>query len=109
MGVQLLPKLVVALASQQRVSDPAKRVACGPNFTIIVTESGMPWAWGEGSCGELGIGVRVATQRTPTRVCWPGDAAACTDIACGWAHVLATDADGALFASLAVYLLGTCT
>lgn len=102
MGIQLLPKLVVALTSQQRASDPAKLVACGPNFTIIVTESGAPWAWGEGRCGELGIGVRIATQRTPIRVCWPNDAAACTDIACGWAHVLATDADGALFASLAV-------
>ena len=100
-----MPKLVVALASKQRASDPAKLVSCGPNFTIVVTVSGTPWAWGEGRCGELGIGVRVATQCSPRRVRWPDDAAGCASVACGWAHVLAADADGAIFGFAAAHTL----
>ena len=97
-GVHLLPKLVASLASQQSIRDPAKLVACGENFTIIVTAAGAPWAWGEGRCGELGIGKCTAAQRTPRRVCWPDDASSCCSVACGWAHVLAIDADGTLYA-----------
>lgn len=66
----------------------------------MVTASGIPWAWGEGRCGELGIGLRVAAQRSPRRVSWPDEAACCTSVACGWAHVLATDGNGAIFGSL---------
>ena len=93
--MHLLPKLV---ASRYSARDPAKLVACGQNFTIVVTASGTPWAWGEGRCGELGIGECIGAQRTPKRVCWPKDASPCCKIACGWAHVLATDTNAALYA-----------
>ena len=97
LGVHLLPKLVVTM-TQHSMHDPAKLVACGQNFTIVVTASGKPWAWGEGRCGELGIGECIAAQRTPVRVCWPEGAAPCSSIACGWAHVLATDINAVLYA-----------
>lgn len=92
--IQLLPKLVV-IPSQQH--EPAELAACGPNFTIIVTRRGVPWAWGEGRCGELGVGLRVSKQSTPVRVCWPDDASKCELVTCGWAHVLALDSDCNLF------------
>ena len=73
-------------------------MGCGPNFTILVTSAGALWAWGEGRCGELGIGACVSTICSPMRVAWPVDAAPCSQVACGWAHVLATDSSGLLYA-----------
>ena len=99
-----MPKLVIALSVEQRAGDPARLVACGPNFTVVVTERGVVWAWGEGRCGELGIGLRVAARHAPSRVVWPDDATACRFVTCGWAHVLAIDAEGNLLASHAEHL-----
>ena len=31
---------------------------CGPNFTIVVTELGDVFAWGDGYVGQLGLNTR---------------------------------------------------
>ena len=36
--------------------DRAVAVACGHNFTLVVTESGMVFSWGNGKHGVLGHG-----------------------------------------------------
>ena len=95
----MLPRLVVALSFKERAEDPVRLVSCGSNFTVVVTKFGAAWAWGEGRCGELGVGLRTAAQCTPARVLWPRGAAPCKHVTCGWAHVLAIDAEGHIFAS----------
>jgi alpha-tubulin suppressor-like RCC1 family protein len=41
------------------ISD-ATRVACGYNFSVVVTAMGEAWSWGENSYGQLGIEERTS-------------------------------------------------
>jgi alpha-tubulin suppressor-like RCC1 family protein len=67
-GVVLSPKLVKF--SSER---PVATVACGHNFTVaIVKQGGVLYAWGEGGCGQLGIGRCKKYLERPT----PCDASA---------------------------------
>jgi len=79
------PKLVAALAKRPRSSgDPARRVSCGAKFTCVLTASGRLFSFGEGRCGELGIGRLVSEVDAPTLV-----GTGFSDVACGWSHCVA--------------------
>ena len=93
-GVQLLPKLVATF-----VRKPIASVACGENFTTVLTRTGEVWSWGEGQAGQLGYG-RVTKQMVPKKVIsqCPATGAAFADISCGWAHTLARTAAGDVYA-----------
>lgn len=62
---------------------------------MAVTRAGEVYAWGEGGCGQLGIG-RVTVQDRPVQVmaCDPDDGSPFEEVACGLAHVLARSANG---------------
>ena len=65
-------------------------MSCGHSFTVVVTAGGKLWSWGEGGCGQLGIG-RVTKAATPQLVLEKGPAtgAPFVDVACGWGHAVA--------------------
>jgi len=106
-GVVLSPKLV-KFSSEQ----PVATVACGHNFTVaIVKQGGVLYAWGEGGCGQLGIGRckkylerptpcdPSAVKRTSRK---PGGSTSSAapkfvDVSCGWAHVLARNANDEVY------------
>jgi alpha-tubulin suppressor-like RCC1 family protein len=44
--------------------------ACGVDFTVALTEDGELLAWGEGRCGNLGLGA-VLHQQKPARAVLP--------------------------------------
>lgn len=47
------------------------------------------WSWGEGGCGQLGIG-RVTERDRPVKVADAADdGSRFADVACGWAHAIA--------------------
>lgn len=93
------PRLVASLCAKTRgPRDPIVKVSCGHNFTLALTRGGKLWSWGEGRCGELGVGARMTLTRTPTRVAWQEVGEPCVDLACGWAHAIAIDAAGHPFA-----------
>lgn len=89
-GVQLRPKAVPAFMATPKRGRPAKSVACGHNFTVVVTRAGEVWTFGEGTTGQLGIG-RVARMSTPTKVMasCPASGEAFVEAAAGWGHTLA--------------------
>ena len=62
---------------------------------MAVTRAGEVYSWGEGGCGQLGIG-RVTVQDRPVQVmaCDPDDGSPFEEVACGLAHVLARSANG---------------
>jgi alpha-tubulin suppressor-like RCC1 family protein len=106
-GVVLSPKLV-KFSSEQ----PVATVACGHNFTVaIVKQGGVLYAWGEGGCGQLGIGrckkyVERPTPCDPSAVKRtsrkPGGSTSSAapkfvDVSCGWAHVLARNANDEVY------------
>lgn len=44
----------------------AARISCGSRFSVAVSRDGGLWSWGEGGCGQLGIG-RVTKVDIPVR------------------------------------------
>ncbi|CAM9625976.1 unnamed protein product, partial [Chrysoparadoxa australica] len=83
--VQLVPKVVPTFVATKTRSRPVLDVACGHNFTIVVTKAGEVWAFGEGGVGQLGCG-RISKVMIPRLVIeGPG----LVQAVCGWAHVLA--------------------
>ena len=56
----LVPRFVNAF-----LGVPVVYVSCGHNFTACVTAAGEVWTWGEGGCGQLGIGSVVTKSDRP--------------------------------------------
>lgn len=92
--VQLAPKFVAAFLGVY-----VSRVACGYKFTSCITGQGEIWTWGEGGCGQLGVGrvsqkdfpqLAAATDVTHNRVGF-------RDVSCGWGHAVAVSRAGELF------------
>lgn len=97
-GVQFLPKVVASFLPTSKHSRPVSNVACGHNFTIVVTQAGEVWAFGEGTTGQLGIG-RVTKSPTPTLVmkACPVSGERFVEAAAGWGHTLARTNRGRLY------------
>ncbi|CAN0259078.1 unnamed protein product, partial [Discosporangium mesarthrocarpum] len=97
-GAQLKPKAVSAFLATKNRSRPVSGVACGQNFTLVVTRAGEIWAFGEGGIGQLGLG-RVSKVDVPTRVM--GECLATgkpmEEVATGWSHSLARSSAGHVF------------
>jgi len=47
---------------------PATMVACGENFTALLTNDGCPWTSGHGEVGELGHGLGVVQTSVFTMI-----------------------------------------
>ena len=101
---------------------PIAKVACGGEFTVVLTKSGEIWSWGAGECGQLGTGrctlrelpakveltpIPVENVSKPKKKTSHGGKKTeeparkevlVSDIACGEAHVLALSRKGALYA-----------
>ena len=43
-------------------------VACGGGHTLAVTDAGKIFSWGQGACGQLGLGIKTPVVGTPTAV-----------------------------------------
>ena len=72
-------------------------VACGFDHTLALDQDGDVWAWGSGSCGELGQDDAL-DRETPTRVCARHfGRSRVTTLAAGAGHAAALTEDGALY------------
>ena len=88
----LEPKAVPSLM-RKTVTD----VSCGSMHTACVTSDGEVYTFGEGSCGQLGIG-RRASVGTPAKALPTATIAGAFDmVACGWAHTLVRSRNGELW------------
>jgi hypothetical protein len=83
------------MKSPQLVAIPGapkiKRVKCGANFSMAITEEGCVFAWGSNEKGQLGLGHRQTPVARPTKV--PG-LPPVRDLGCGWCHALALTRTG---------------
>ena len=43
-------------------------VACGGAHTLVVSDMGKTFSWGQNACGQLGLGHKTALVATPTQV-----------------------------------------
>ena len=43
-------------------------VACGGAHTLVVSDMGKIFSWGQNACGQLGLGHKTALVATPTQV-----------------------------------------
>ncbi|KAI9145837.1 regulator of chromosome condensation 1/beta-lactamase-inhibitor protein II [Paraphysoderma sedebokerense] len=89
-------------------SDKVKKVACGGQFSLILTESGNIWAFGSPAYGQLGQnddGQRIVSagrveldyKSSPVQIGGILKNKKIIDIACGDNHSLALDSDGAIY------------
>ena len=62
---------------------------------MALSDEGEVYTWGEGRYGELGQG--PLTQLSEPRLCVGLLGVRVVEVACGWDHVLARDAKGALY------------
>jgi alpha-tubulin suppressor-like RCC1 family protein len=69
-------------------------IACGANYTIVISDSGQLYAWGHNNYGQLGLG-DTAQRSIPELIPLPDKI---TDIACSHYHNLAIAEDGSLWA-----------
>uniref|UniRef100_A0A3B3WB72 RCC1-like domain-containing protein n=1 Tax=Poecilia mexicana TaxID=48701 RepID=A0A3B3WB72_9TELE len=82
------PTCVKALKGEK-----VRLVACGRNHTLISTEGGKLFMWGENSEGQIGLGKRgQATRPLEVSVGRP-----VSWVSCGYYHSALVTADGALF------------
>jgi hypothetical protein len=85
------PKLVDGLVGKK-----AKEVACGGRHTIVLTENGRVYSFGDGDSGQLGH-CNFENQLTPTLINVPLERKCIVQLACGWAHSMALTSDGHLY------------
>lgn len=97
-GVQFQPRVVPTFLNKRKRARPVRGVACGHNFTVVVTQTGEVWAFGDGTTGQLGIG-RFTKVPTPTLVIasCPVSGEPFVEAAAGWGHTLARTEGGHLF------------
>jgi Regulator of chromosome condensation (RCC1) repeat/IPT/TIG domain len=100
-GVQLVPKAVAHFQpskSKHKAALAAAGVACGNNFTLVVSTSGEVWSFGESGSGQLGNGQKCKsdTPQLCTAAC-PDSGSKFVAVAAGWAHSLALTADGSVY------------
>mmetsp|Transcript_652 Transcript_652/g.1210 ORF Transcript_652/g.1210 Transcript_652/m.1210 type:complete len:532 (-) Transcript_652:74-1669(-) len=72
-------------------------VACGAFHTLATTDNGSLYAWGNGECGQLGLGRMVKKQIGPWRLHTLRNDVV-VSIACGNLHSLAVTDSGGVFA-----------
>ena len=81
------------------------KVACGSQFTIVITTTGEMYAWGAGECGQLGIG-RTTYKDLPQQCMIPiegkkkkknKDTSVWIDVSCGDGHVIALSSSQKLY------------
>jgi alpha-tubulin suppressor-like RCC1 family protein len=70
-----------------------KKVACGSNFCICLTESKKAFGWGANDCSQLGLG-EVQYTVEPMEIELPEPL---SDIACGHSHTLGVSESGFLY------------
>jgi hypothetical protein len=80
------PRVVLSLR------EPCIQIAAGGKHSAAIAASGSAYTWGEGLCGQLGLG-RCTKKAVPTRIDGLPLLAA---VACGTNHTAFLDADGAL-------------
>ena len=82
-----------------------KKVACGSQFTMVITTTGEMYAWGAGECGQLGVG-RTTYKDLPQQCMIPiegkkkkknKDTSVWIDVSCGDGHVIALSSSQKLY------------
>eukprot|EP00742_Colponemidia_sp_Colp-10_P010299 GILJ01011305.1.p1 GENE.GILJ01011305.1~~GILJ01011305.1.p1 ORF type:complete len:1240 (-),score=152.36 GILJ01011305.1:102-3821(-) len=94
----LIPK-PVSFPQSDRASDQPLRfakIASGTSHTLVLTDGGEVWAWGDSSQGQLGLGEHVMSSRQPVPLSYLADVRV-NIIACGHAHSAAVSEDGDLY------------
>lgn len=79
-----------------------RRIAAGPNHTVVARSDGTVWTWGSNEFGQLGTaspefcsGPNVPCAKTPVQVL---GVSGVIDVAAGGRHTLALRADGSVWA-----------
>ena len=74
-----------------------KKIACGKNFVIILSDIGMIYSFGSNSKGQLGL-QDFKDRKTPTlNELLVNDGERIVDISCGFKHVIALGSNGKAF------------
>jgi alpha-tubulin suppressor-like RCC1 family protein len=76
------------------ISGKAIDIDTGNNLSVVLTDDGTVWAWGDNSAGQLGKGNTVGLS-TPLKV---GSLEKIVAISCGAQHALALAENGDLWA-----------
>lgn len=72
---------------------PARNIACGAKFTLVLARDGTVWGWGDNYFGQMGDGTDIDSV-TPSQVIGLGGV---TAIAAGYYHSLALKDDGTVW------------
>jgi len=72
---------------------PAKAIAAGAHYSLVLADDGTVWTWGRNECGQLGDGT-IAERAAPAQV---GGLTGVTAIAAGAGHVIALAQDGVVW------------
>ncbi len=90
-GLQAVPRFVGAFMGT-RIST----VACGEAFTLVLTEQGAIWGFGEALMGQLGQGKCTKQMFPKLTMPFGPNEEPFVSIAAGWAHALAITSSGSL-------------
>jgi alpha-tubulin suppressor-like RCC1 family protein len=95
------PNPTPAPVSLPTATGPVRSIAAGAFHSLALTASGLIYAFGRNTDGQLGNGAGVGSEKanaTPVPVSLPGASAPAIGLAAGSAHSLAITASGALYA-----------
>ena len=75
----------------------AKEIACVEAHTLVCTDDGKVYSFGDGQCGQLGH-CNFRKKSTPTLIKQAQMEGKCVvQVACGWAHSMALASDGHIY------------
>jgi len=74
------------------IREPCIQIAAGSRHSAAVAASGVAFTWGDGLCGQLGLG-RCTKKSVPTLV---EGLSHLVEVACGTNHTVFLDTDGAI-------------
>lgn len=75
-----------------RFPEKIVKIKCGGVFSASISENGHVYVWGNGNCGELGLGMSIKTADFPTLIPALSNEIV-LDICCGESHMLAMTKD----------------
>jgi alpha-tubulin suppressor-like RCC1 family protein len=88
--------VLVPIQVNKFLDEKVKGISCGRNHSMMLTESGHVYSWGNNLYGQLGIKIRVKSSNIPKQIKLRG--VEIVKISCGSNHSLLLSSDGHIYA-----------
>jgi alpha-tubulin suppressor-like RCC1 family protein len=88
--------VLIPIQVNKFLDEKVKSISCGSNHSMMLTESGHVYSWGDNLYGQLGMKIQVKSSNIPKQIKLRG--VKIVKISCGSNHSLLLSSDGHIYA-----------